>query len=752
MADIIVNTRTDEADGSITDGDVSLRDAIALAESGDRILFDANTFLVDNDPLTNSTIDFTLGDIDISQRFLFVNGDINSDGIADVTLNGALNTLDSFRERAFDVSANSDLLLEGLKVENFDGGLNPAEAFEGGAVRVVEDATLRVLNSSFDSNTVITNGGGAIANRGTTIVANSTFSDNSALFGGAVFNSGDLTVLNSTFVRNEVEGTGGAISTAGGGTSATLTGLTITGNTAGTGGGIRSLGSDLTIENSIIAGNGASVSGVDVSVDEFTDLTSNGGNIFGETPKDTFSNDLVPSVTDLRLDASTSTLEDVFDTVTTLTPDGFAAFQAGVAGFHGGPGELVLLKPDGQAINKGLSEDIPSEAEIRLDVDRSGLVDANPIEIDQAGQSRSNTTNVDAGAIEAPQLVIVSTAADEDDGDYSVGDLSLREAIRLVGNNGQVEFDGSLDGQVLTLDSVLTIDRGMTIDGKGQITISGDTLGNDDKVGVVSDITDVESSRDGFNPNLMSDNQQIFNITNGPSLLSATFLKGLTLTGGTGDEGGAIRSTGQLSISDSTISGSASFAENGFGGAIYATGASLIVRNTTFSGNQVVGDGDFDVNGGGAIFIDGSANDSTKLTIYESTIENNKVTDNGGGIQAFATEVKIVDSTIRNNTAESQGGGIHTNDTLALYTTTINNNTLTAYEARGGGIYANGGGTFVNSSIVGNALYVASDTFEPRFGNDGAGLFLGTGTFDIHNSTITSNTTFGGESEAGGAT
>jgi hypothetical protein len=39
MAILIVNTTLDENDGSIADGDVSLRDAIAAADDGDTITF-----------------------------------------------------------------------------------------------------------------------------------------------------------------------------------------------------------------------------------------------------------------------------------------------------------------------------------------------------------------------------------------------------------------------------------------------------------------------------------------------------------------------------------------------------------------------------------------------------------------------------------------------------------------------------------------------------------------------------------------
>ena len=55
LAVIIVDTLTDELDGSIVDADVSLRDAIALSGTGDMITFDAT--------LDGGTILLTLGEL-----------------------------------------------------------------------------------------------------------------------------------------------------------------------------------------------------------------------------------------------------------------------------------------------------------------------------------------------------------------------------------------------------------------------------------------------------------------------------------------------------------------------------------------------------------------------------------------------------------------------------------------------------------------------------------------------------------------
>src|SRR5262245_21800857 len=56
---IVVNTAVDELDGSIADGDISLRDAIAAAPAGETINFNA--------ALNGATMSLTLGELQIAR-------------------------------------------------------------------------------------------------------------------------------------------------------------------------------------------------------------------------------------------------------------------------------------------------------------------------------------------------------------------------------------------------------------------------------------------------------------------------------------------------------------------------------------------------------------------------------------------------------------------------------------------------------------------------------------------------------------
>lgn|GEM_PF-4783861 len=105
---------------------------------------------------------------------------------------------------------------------------------------------------------------------------------------------------------------------------------------------------------------------------------------------------------------------------------------------------------------------------------------------DQRGLSRVVGGMVDIGAIEH-QALVVSTVVDEDDADFSAGDLSLREAIGLANatsGEGTIIFDPNLSGGTITLADItgngfidsLLIDDDVVIEGLGrdQLTIEHD--------------------------------------------------------------------------------------------------------------------------------------------------------------------------------------------------------------------------------------------------------------------------------------
>ncbi len=133
------------------------------------------------------------------------------------------------------------------------------------------------------------------------------------------------------------------------------------------------------------------------------------------------------------------------------------------------------------------------------------------------------------------------------------GSGSLRACIMaaIAANNGEtINFKSSLNGGTITLGSALpAITGSMTIAGPGAnlLTISGSNL------------------------------YQIFSIAFGPTVT----ISGLTIANGSSTTGGAIFNGGTLIVNNSTFSGNTA---SSTGGGIYNVGT-LMVTSSTFSGN-----------------------------------------------------------------------------------------------------------------------------------------------------------------------
>lgn len=130
----------------------------------------------------------------------------------------------------------------------------------GGAIDQSLNSSLVVLNSTFDGNSAGYSGG-AINNNGDLSIASSTFTDNSTQFGGAIYNYllGETTIATTTFDDN-TGSTGGAIHNFG---DFTLESSLLIRNSASQNGGAiynLSLG-EMTLTNSTLTANSSTTSG-----------------------------------------------------------------------------------------------------------------------------------------------------------------------------------------------------------------------------------------------------------------------------------------------------------------------------------------------------------------------------------------------------------------------------------------------------------------------------------------------------------
>jgi predicted outer membrane repeat protein len=250
-------------------GKMTLRDAINLANTGD---------CTDNNTITFGAIAFPSG----TPETISVAASPFELAFADgTTIDGAghMVILDGGRMTGiFAIDPNVSATLIALTMQNGFNG-------DGGGA-ILNAGTLIVANSTMDSNSGFFAAGGAIENLNTLTVTNSTFSNNTAFDGGAIdTNSGALTVTGSTFVDNtamQPRGVGGAPPptrslgpirpadgfTGSGGaificscTSAQITNSTFSGNVAtGIGGAILAEGG-LTLTQVTVNGNSAGEGG-----------------------------------------------------------------------------------------------------------------------------------------------------------------------------------------------------------------------------------------------------------------------------------------------------------------------------------------------------------------------------------------------------------------------------------------------------------------------------------------------------------
>jgi CSLREA domain-containing protein len=205
-ATLTVDTLNDENDGSCSDGDCSLRDAIQVAAAGDTINFNVT-----------GTIVLTLGELTVDKDLT-----ISGPEPENLTIDGNHTT------QIFYVTGGSTVF----------SGLTIANGYTlygfGGGMYNTGDASL--TNVTFSANSA--GFGGGMDNWGTTTLTNVTFRDNTAGFGGGIYNYGDSTsrLTNVTFSGNSVTHYGGGMYNDDGSTS-TLTNVTFSGNSAGDGGG-----------------------------------------------------------------------------------------------------------------------------------------------------------------------------------------------------------------------------------------------------------------------------------------------------------------------------------------------------------------------------------------------------------------------------------------------------------------------------------------------------------------------------------
>jgi hypothetical protein len=777
MLSMTVDTLIDENNGIGVGAGNSLREVIFAAAAGE-------------------TIDFSvIGTINLSLGELVINKDltINGPGAALLTIDASGNdptpmVNNGDGSRVFSVFGAVGVSISGLTLTGGDAGGS------GGAISNSANLTISALTISGNSaGTTSTgfHGGGISHSSGNLTINASQISGNSSTLGrgGGIYSRfGSVTMTEST-----ISGNAAGVGSAGGGiyssySTTTIDSSTISGNSATTGGGLALAGYNIatTVTNSTISGNFANINGGGVAVlvgelflrhstvtanrsDSDNNGTGSGGGVMVSASFSQASADHTIVSGNLR---GNSTPEDVVGAMAAQSSlIGHAAPRLGPLANNGGPTMTHALLTDSPAIDAGDPNAVAGVGGVPAFDQRGNLF------------TRVSGGRIDVGAYERQTLaglnLVVDTLVDESDGNYGVGDLSLREAIGLANGSvgaDTVAFAASLTSggpaEILLTQGELRIVEALTINGPGADLLTIDASGNDP--------TPTVNNGDG---------SRVFHVDDGTASAIAVSISGLALTGGDmGNSGGAIRNAENLTITNSTISGnSAGTTSFGFyGGGIAHFFGNLTVTASTISGNSTFGRGggiysevsltitgstinqniaalgggifnngylsitgtvvsgntaDFD---GGGIYSSGvsmvinstisgnSADDGggirsryDNLTITNSTISGNSAIDEGGGISSWFGSLDVVNSRISGNQAGRGGGGVHGRyGDLAITSSTISDNEA----GYGGGIQGRGGTV---------TMTITDSTIS---GNSGGGIGVFDGTLMIANSMISDNT------------
>ena len=240
---IVVDSSSDINDGNLGTGEVSLREAIALAN----LIAGANTITF---AATTNGQPIDLSDV----------GPMRITETLTITGNGAANTLIDGQERGFgmlEITAGA-VTLERLTLRN--GSAYSATVNNGGAILSTSPDLLTISESELSENYSFGNGGAIHTSSGAISISRSTLAHNTTYHsgGGICTGTGAVTISRSTFYFNGASDAGGGITSGSG--AVNISESTLTRNIAvrGSGGGINVASGAVNISKSILTGNASS--------------------------------------------------------------------------------------------------------------------------------------------------------------------------------------------------------------------------------------------------------------------------------------------------------------------------------------------------------------------------------------------------------------------------------------------------------------------------------------------------------------
>ncbi len=630
----VVNTTLGTA--SVPSGDLSLSAAVNLANSArvsHTITFAPSVFA------TAQTITLASGPLDLnstggtqsiigSTAGLSVSGGGSSQVFKiDAGVTASLSALTITRGNS--MGADGGGLVNSGNLTLTDCLVTGNTAFTSGTGGGLENYGSATLTNCVLSGNSAGNEGGGLAGNGTTKLVNCAVTGNTAAAGGGLFMSGPTTLTGCTLSGNTASGIAGGLETLGG--TVTLTNCTVAGNSADGGGGIYNNG-PLSLTNCTVTGNSGGAEG--------------GGGLFNAHNPATLTNTIVAGNTNGS--AAPSDIGggiNVSGTYNLIGTGGSGGLSNGVAGnivgvaspglatlaYYGGPTQTVALLPGSPAIGKGTKV-------AGVTTDQRGFPLDSPVDI---------------GAFQVDSNALVVNTPFEGSG-VPFGALDLAAAVRLADlepGSHTITFDPKVFAtpQTITLSS-------------GQLELSN-TSGTQTITGPAAGVTIKAAAA-----------SRVFQVDGGVT----ASLSGLTLTGGSADQGGDLLNSGTLTLTNCTLSGGKATKD---GGGIASLGT-LTMTGCTVTGSN---------------------------------------SNNGGGIASYA-QATLTNCTLSSNGA-NMGGGLFSTNTLILTGCTVTGNGAT----QDGGLFSSGGATLTSCSITND------------HGNQAGGIG-NAGTMTLTNCAITGDT------------
>ncbi len=704
--------------------------------------------------------------------------DVNNSTISDNNDGGIDNQYGVMTVTGSTISNNlggSGILNNSGKLSVVDSLITGNSGSQGGGIQNDGRSSLTVTGSTISGNTAGSGGGIYSYMLASVTVSESTIEGNWAHHGGGIWSEGGCTVLKSNIRGNtSFSGDGGGVSmnnagfpliltdcfiaenvaehgNGGGvwsGTNSVITGCTFSANSASYGGGITTCNGylyDMILENCIFDSNQAEGGGGAVHV-YYGDLDLVNCAITGNTARrggGIFSSG-----------GNSLTLADCLIAENAATEQGGAIYNEGKTTF------IASTISDNSAGEEGGAIYNPGTYSTLQLTDSSVTGNAAPL-----GGGIYNNLGT---------LAVEGSSISENDGSgvYNYLGIATITDTDLLGNSGSGVENES-----------------------GEITLSGCTLSDHVQSGIENRFAiDESTGEDSETVPLATIIDSTINGNQNSGIVNhgTMTVEGASIYENSAKQGGGIHNSGNLVVTNSTVSGNQTL-EGYRGGGIFNHCGEMTVGGSTIS-NNVNGSGISNycssilvvtnsLIAGNSGYRGGGINNerTSSLTVTGSTISRNTAIEDGGGIYSKKnSSLTVIESTVEGNSAED-GGGIWTDGNSTVLKSTIQENTslsgsgggifhcngiLTVVNAEiygnesilyGGGIFSSSSLNLINSTVVGNsseyrgggvysgttfttALFVDNCTVTENAAEDsGGGIFIGSNLCTMNNSILTAN-------------